>query len=158
VTVVASRCLALRIPPPSPRPDDPNYIMEPGGKFWWLGTRQGGLRSVRRRCMTMREPDRFFKHDAFISYARADNEKGAVHALHAQLDEFSPLISSMGAISLARRAIAQYGRRCQTANTGGASRCGRPDKYYFRDCGITEVVSRRNGLVPHGCRSRSCYC
>jgi hypothetical protein len=62
--------------------------MEPGGKFWWLGTRQGGLRSVRRRCMTMREPDRFFKHDAFISYARADNEKGAVHALHAQLDEF----------------------------------------------------------------------
>jgi TIR domain-containing protein len=31
---------------------------------------------------------RFFRHDAFISYARHDNETGVVRALHAQLEEF----------------------------------------------------------------------
>jgi hypothetical protein len=31
---------------------------------------------------------KFFRHDAFISYAHADNCEGAVRAFHAQLEEF----------------------------------------------------------------------
>src|SRR5689334_5904400 len=31
---------------------------------------------------------RFFRHDAFISYAHMDNGQGAVRAFHAQLQEF----------------------------------------------------------------------
>jgi hypothetical protein len=38
--------------------------------------------------MNFETHQRYFRHDAFISYAHRDNETGIVRALHAQLEEF----------------------------------------------------------------------